>query len=57
MTKESSEESLENLFVSHAESDEDWMDESEGHQTFESTERVSVNQQMINDSSRSGIHW
>ena len=38
------------LFVSHVESDEDWMDESEGHQTFESTERVSVNQQMINDS-------
>ena len=25
------------------------MDESEGHQTFESTERVSVNKQMILD--------
>jgi micrococcal nuclease len=37
------------LFVSHVESDEDWMDESEGHQTFESTNRVSVNQQMILD--------
>ena len=37
------------LFVSHVESDEDWMDESEGHQTFESTSRVSVNQQMILD--------
>ena len=31
-------------------SDEDWMDESEGHQTLlESTPRVSVNQQMIDD--------
>jgi micrococcal nuclease len=37
------------LFVS-PESDEDWMDESEGHQTFEAQNRVSVNQQMINDS-------
>ena len=37
------------LFVS-PDLDEDWMDEGEGHQTFESTERVSVNQQMINDS-------
>ena len=37
------------LFVS-VESDEDWMDESEGHQTLlESTPRVSVNQQMIDD--------
>ena len=38
------------LFVSHVDSEEDWMDESEGHQTFESSTRVSVNQQMINDS-------
>ena len=37
------------LFVNKVDSDEDWMDESEGHQTFESTERVSVNKQMILD--------
>tara|TARA_A200000159_G_scaffold109005_2_gene101819 strand:- start:263 stop:778 length:516 start_codon:yes stop_codon:yes gene_type:complete len=37
------------LFVSHEETDEDWMDESEGHRTFEGQHRVSVNQQMIND--------
>jgi len=37
------------LFVSHVDSDEDWMDEKGGHQTFESSARVSVNQQMILD--------
>ena len=38
------------LFVSHVDSDEDWMDEKGGHQTFESQHRVSVNEQMILDS-------
>ena len=37
------------LFVS-PESDEDWMDEKGGHQTFEGQNRVSVNTQMILDS-------
>ena len=37
------------LFVTHVVSEEDWMDESGGHQTFETEQRISVNQQMIND--------
>lgn len=37
------------LFVSKHDSDEEWMDEKGGHQTFEGQSRVSVNKQMILD--------